>query len=732
MPGSALPKLLLVATLAAVVVPNAAAADSRQGAFLPELWGVAGNASFRTPTFARLRRGGINTVVIDSRRLRPRQVRRLTRAAGKARLRVVRPTFLARPSTVDDARTACDVFRNAHHGSACALWESSVSSALTLAQSGAADLVVVHLARPGALRAFADSSAGRILAIVSLGQHFRARTWRSLIQVASSSATLDLAFAPRRARQKTVSGYLKLLDKSGVTTPDLMAPTSPLGLKIAQQTQTTLGLSWGASYDKRGVAGYDVFVDGALLGRTTSTAYVHPNLPCGTSHIIAVKGFDAAGNRSADSSLRAETSPCDLSPPAPPTPPRGSNDTIAFPRIGQYDSFNFGDGSVPAHFQLNVFLGCNPAMADRSYALNPKQANFIIPTIPISPDGMRVGPNCGAPGTGFAVSYGAYASITTPIASPYPGIGTIRAWSGVACPLGDYACFADNTRITSPDVLNMASIGTAEWAAKLRAHFYQHDLSTGSHPGVHGIWGDNFPWWGPYFKSRRSGGGSAPLGPAQAWDDGAIMNVAKLHSLVPEALLGANGAGSACGFGNVYVGSVTGKDCTGVGDTTLWEGYGGYHYVHDPATFDSAITQFQRWLSTPADDGHPKRGLMNVFGITGENAVGHVLTPQDQRLELAYACIGGLYAWFVNGDGWGTTAIPGTPAGNNFAIPEMGDSAAYPRGWLGLPTGAAVKVAAGKWKRTFTGGRVYANASSSAWSVDGHAVPAQDGLFVKS
>ncbi len=251
MSGSALPrprhlKLLLVATLAAVVAPNAAAADSRQGAFLPELWGVAGNASFRTPTFARLRRGGINTVVIDSRRLRPRQVRRLTRAAGKARLRVVRPTFLARPSTVDDARTACDVFRNAHHGSACALWESSVSSALTLAQSGAADLVVVHLARPGALRALAGSSAGRILAIVSLGQHFRARTWRSLIQVASSSATLDLAFAPRRARQKTVSGYLKLLDKSRVTTPDRRAPTSPLGLKIAQQTQTTLGLSWGA------------------------------------------------------------------------------------------------------------------------------------------------------------------------------------------------------------------------------------------------------------------------------------------------------------------------------------------------------------------------------------------------------------------------------------------------------------------------------------------------------
>ena len=85
----------------------------------------------------------------------------------------------------------------------------------------------------------------------------------------------------------------------------------------------------------------------------------------------------------------------------------------------------------------------------------------------------------------------------------------------------------------------------------------------------------------------------------------------------------------------------------------------------------------------------------------------------------------------MNGDGWGTTAIPGTPTGSNFAIPEMGDSAAYPRGWLGLPTGAAVKLASGRWKRTFSGGTVYANASSSAWSVEGHTVPAQDGLFVK-
>jgi hypothetical protein len=719
-------RLLVAAVLAAAVASTAATADARPDAHvLPELWGVAANGSFRSTTFVRLQRAGINTVVLDSRRLRPRQVERLRHAAGRARLRVVQPALLPRPTTAADAQKACNAFRSAHPGSACALWESSVSAAATLAQSGAADLVVVRLSGPGALRALARSPAGRILAIVPLGKRFRARSWRRAIQAASSNVTLDLAFAPRRARQKAVSSYLKLLHKSGVTSPDRKAPTRPTGLTIAEQTQTTLGLNWKGSYDKRGVAGYDFYVDGALFGSTTSTAYARSNLACGTSHILAVKAFDAAGNRSAKSSLGADTRACGLSPPS------GASDTMPFPRIAQLNSFNFGDGSTQAHFQLNALVGCNPAVADKSYALNPKQVNFIIPTIPVSPDGVRVGPNCGAAGTGFAVSYGAYASITTPIVSPYPGIGTIRAWSGAACPLGDYACFMDRTRIT-PEFLNFASSDTADWGAKVRAHFYRKDLSTGSHPGVHGIWGDNFSWWGPYFKARRSAGGSAPLGPGQAWDDGAVANVSKLHALLPEALLGANGAGSACGFGDVYVGSVPGKACTGAGDTTLWEGYGGYHYVHDPATFDSAIAQFQRWLSTPADDGHPKRGMLNVFGLTHLNALGHVLTPQDQRLELAYACIGGLYVWIVNGDNWNTTAIPGTPAGSTFAIPEMGDSAAYPRGWLGLPSGAAVRVAAGKWKRSFGGGTVYANATASAWSVDGHTVPAQDGLFVKS
>ena len=315
-------RLLLAAILAAVVAPNAAAADRRPPAFvLPELWGVAANGSFRSTTFTWLHRAGINTVVIDTRGLRDRQLQRLTRAAGQARLRVVQPTVFP-PKSVVDARTVCNAFRSAHPGSVCALWESSASFAVTLGKSGAADLVVVRLSGPGALRTFArSSSGGRILAVVPLEAHFRATVWRNAIRAASSNATLDIAFEPRRARQKTVSGYLRLLDKLGATSPDRTAPTNPTGLTIAQRTQTTLGLSWNTPYDKRGVAGYYFYVDGALLGSTPSTVYTDSNLHCGTSHVLTVEAFDAAGNRSTKSSLGAETSPCVLSPLIDVLPP---------------------------------------------------------------------------------------------------------------------------------------------------------------------------------------------------------------------------------------------------------------------------------------------------------------------------------------------------------------------------------------------------------------------------
>jgi len=416
--------------------------------------------------------------------------------------------------------------------------------------------------------------------------------------------------------------------------------------------------------------------------------------------------------------------PREVTAPDPPPPPPPTGDQIAFPRLAAHLSFNFDNGINSQHFQLNVMRGCNPGNADKSFALNPNQVNFIVPGTSVSPDGTSSGPSCGAE-AGFAFSYGSgYNASTSPIVSPYPGLGTIRAFSSAACPAGDMTCLTTGARLV-PNVINFASTDTATWAAKLRAHWYQQDLSTGTHPGVMGIWGDNFSWSEPYFTDAHNGTDAQ-------WDDGAVLNAQKHIEYLPGKLIGGNGQGGSCAFGDTYQGTVAGAACSGIGDTTMWEGQGGYVNVHNPTRFDDSIAQFGRWMDSPSGDGKPKRGITNVYGTSGTNNLGHILTPADQRLNLAYACIGGLYLWAVNNASWDTTAIPGTVSGANFAIPEMGDTATFPRGWLGLPTAPAVKINSGQWKRVFAGGIVYANAVNAPWSIDGRTVPAWDGLFVKT
>jgi hypothetical protein len=195
---------LLAVAVAATLATSAAAAVPTS---LPELWGVAAKPSFTATTFKRLRRAGINTVILDRRSLRPRQLARLSRRARNAHLRVLQPLVLPRRSAAADAQKACDSYRQAHPGSSCALFAPSYGAGLTLAQSGAPDLVVVRLSGPGALRILDGPRSGRMVAVLSLRGPFKARAWRTAIRTASRSSTLDLAIAPANSHQRTFSRY---------------------------------------------------------------------------------------------------------------------------------------------------------------------------------------------------------------------------------------------------------------------------------------------------------------------------------------------------------------------------------------------------------------------------------------------------------------------------------------------------------------------------------------------
>lgn len=94
---------------------------------------------------------------------------------------------------------------------------------------------------------------------------------------------------------------------------DSTAPTAPVGLS-ATLAGTTANLSWTASSDDVGVAGYRVSRNGATLpGTVTGTAFADSGLPAGT-HAYTVTAVDAAGNVSAASNTASVT----IASPEPP------------------------------------------------------------------------------------------------------------------------------------------------------------------------------------------------------------------------------------------------------------------------------------------------------------------------------------------------------------------------------------------------------------------------------
>ncbi|MDR6549084.1 sugar-binding protein [Paenibacillus qinlingensis] len=100
---------------------------------------------------------------------------------------------------------------------------------------------------------------------------------------------------------------------------DTEPPTSPSNLISSSKTSTSVNLSWTASTDNTGVAGYNIYNGSVYVGATTtfsSTNYTVNGLTPSTAYSFTVKAKDGAGNLSVSSNaLSVTTAP----PPAPPT-----------------------------------------------------------------------------------------------------------------------------------------------------------------------------------------------------------------------------------------------------------------------------------------------------------------------------------------------------------------------------------------------------------------------------
>ena len=86
---------------------------------------------------------------------------------------------------------------------------------------------------------------------------------------------------------------------------DTTAPTVPGGVTVTPVGSSELDVSWAASTDATGVAGYKVYKDGGPnpVGTVTSgLTYKDTGLAAGSTHTYTVSAYDAAGNQSAQSS----------------------------------------------------------------------------------------------------------------------------------------------------------------------------------------------------------------------------------------------------------------------------------------------------------------------------------------------------------------------------------------------------------------------------------------------
>lgn len=79
---------------------------------------------------------------------------------------------------------------------------------------------------------------------------------------------------------------------------DVTPPSAPTGLSSGGITQTQVTVSWTASTDAGGIAGYEVYEGATLKGEPTGTSYTVTGLAAQTQYAITVYARDNCGNRS--------------------------------------------------------------------------------------------------------------------------------------------------------------------------------------------------------------------------------------------------------------------------------------------------------------------------------------------------------------------------------------------------------------------------------------------------
>jgi chitodextrinase len=192
---------------------------------------------------------------------------------------------------------------------------------------------------------------------------------------------------------------------------DTAAPTSPADILFAKLTDSSIELSWSAGNDGNGsgIAGYNVYRNGVLVGSPANVTYVDAGLIPATTYIYTVKARDSAGNVSSASSpysvstIMDETLP---STPAAPTSPGKTETTVSLSwpactdnvgiaqyevlragaNVGLTEGTTFTDSSLIPGTAYSYTIRARDAAGNRSSASSAvsvtTNADAVAPTVP--------------------------------------------------------------------------------------------------------------------------------------------------------------------------------------------------------------------------------------------------------------------------------------------------------------------------------------------------------------
>lgn len=109
-------------------------------------------------------------------------------------------------------------------------------------------------------------------------------------------------------------------------TPDTEAPTIPTNLAATPQSEVRINLSWTASTDNIGVAGYKIYRDNVEIGTSATTSYSDGTCSPSTTYTYEVSAYDGFENESGRSLSAQATTPA-ASPPSVPQNAHGTGST---------------------------------------------------------------------------------------------------------------------------------------------------------------------------------------------------------------------------------------------------------------------------------------------------------------------------------------------------------------------------------------------------------------------